>query len=180
MRPAVASSGIAARIFRRARLFGTKAESRTVVLQRRPAVATPRLPSLASRRVRDATYLGGLRTRRNSRPTAPNYPARGQGTKPGRHLARVRFSSLHPLGSPLGRRETPRSRSKPRHSAPRATWTVRQALIAGVVDELTLDIAPVLLGSGERIFDGVESLGMEPVEVLHSPLTTHIRYRRMG
>jgi dihydrofolate reductase len=32
--------------------------------------------------------------------------------------------------------------------------TVRQALIAGVIDELTLDIAPVLLGSGERIFDG--------------------------
>src|SRR6202043_943985 len=39
---------------------------------------------------------------------------------------------------------------------------VRQALVAGVVDELTLDIAPVLLGSGERIFDGVESLGLEP------------------
>src|SRR5690242_16947662 len=59
-------------------------------------------------------------------------------------------------------------------------WTVRQALIAGVVDELTLDIAPVLLGAGERIFDGVASLGMEPVEVLHSPLATHIRYRRPG
>jgi dihydrofolate reductase len=57
--------------------------------------------------------------------------------------------------------------------------TVRQALSAGVVDELTLDIAPVLLGSGERIFDGVESLGLEPVEVLHSPLATHIRYRRV-
>ena len=56
--------------------------------------------------------------------------------------------------------------------------TVRQALVAGVVDELTLDIAPVLLGSGERIFDGVGSLGLEPVEVLHSPLATHIRYRR--
>ena len=41
-----------------------------------------------------------------------------------------------------------------------------------------IDIAPVLLGSGERIFDGVESLGLEPVEVLHSPLATHIRYRR--
>jgi hypothetical protein len=38
----------------------------------------------------------------------------------------------------------------------------------------------VLLGSGERIFDGVESFGFEPVEVLHSPLTTHIRYRRAG
>jgi hypothetical protein len=35
-----------------------------------------------------------------------------------------------------------------------------------------------LLGSGERIFDGVESFDMEPVEVLHSPLATHIRYRR--
>src|SRR5947208_1043722 len=58
--------------------------------------------------------------------------------------------------------------------------TVRQALIAGVVDELTLDVAPVLLGSGERIFDGIESFGLEPVEVLHSPLATHIRYRRAG
>ena len=56
--------------------------------------------------------------------------------------------------------------------------TVRQALIAGVIDELTLDVAPVLLGSGERIFDGVETFDFEPVEVLHSPLTTHIRYRR--
>src|SRR4029077_8058752 len=46
--------------------------------------------------------------------------------------------------------------------------------------ELTLDVVPVLLGSGERLFDGVESLGFEPVEVLHSPLATHIRYRRAG
>jgi dihydrofolate reductase len=58
--------------------------------------------------------------------------------------------------------------------------TVRQALATGVVDELTLDIAPVLLGSGESIFDGVESFGFEPVEVLPSPLATHIRYRRVG
>jgi dihydrofolate reductase len=58
--------------------------------------------------------------------------------------------------------------------------TVRQALIAGVIDELTLDIAPVLLGSGERIFDGVESFDFKPAEVLHSPLTTHVRYRRVS
>ena len=58
--------------------------------------------------------------------------------------------------------------------------TVRQALAAGVLDELTLDIAPVLLGSGERIFDGVGSFGFEPAEVLDSPLTTHIRYRRVS
>jgi dihydrofolate reductase len=56
--------------------------------------------------------------------------------------------------------------------------TVRQALAAGVIDELTLDIAPVLLGSGERIFDGETDFPFEPVEVLHSPISTHIRYRR--
>lgn len=58
--------------------------------------------------------------------------------------------------------------------------TVRQALRAGVIDELTLDIAPVLLGSGERLFDGIEEFGFAPVEVLHSPLATHVRYRRDG
>lgn len=56
--------------------------------------------------------------------------------------------------------------------------TVRQALDAGVIDELTLDVAPVLLGRGERIFDGATGFDFEPVEALHSPLATHIRYRR--
>ncbi len=55
--------------------------------------------------------------------------------------------------------------------------TVRQALQAGVIDDLVLDIAPVLLGAGERIFDGVPDPGFEPIEVVHSPLATHVRYR---
>jgi dihydrofolate reductase len=55
--------------------------------------------------------------------------------------------------------------------------TARQALAAGVIDELTLDIAPVLLGAGERLFDGVQDPGLEPVEAIHSPLATHVRYR---
>ena len=55
--------------------------------------------------------------------------------------------------------------------------TVRQAFAAGVLDEITLDIAPVLLGAGERLFDGVKDPGLEPVEVTQSPLATHIRYR---
>lgn len=55
--------------------------------------------------------------------------------------------------------------------------TVRQGLRAGVVDELVLDVAPVLLGAGERLFDGSFGIRLEPVEVLPSPLATHIRYR---
>ena len=58
--------------------------------------------------------------------------------------------------------------------------TVRQALQAGVVDELMLDYAPVLLGAGERIFDGVGDLDLEPVDVVHSPHATHVRYRISG
>ena len=55
--------------------------------------------------------------------------------------------------------------------------TVRQALAAGVIDELILDIAPVVLGAGESPFHGVADLRLEPIEVIHSPLATHVRYR---
>ncbi len=55
--------------------------------------------------------------------------------------------------------------------------TVRQAFAAGAVDELVLDIVPVLLAGGERLFEGVEDPGLEPVEVIHSPHATHVRYR---
>ena len=56
--------------------------------------------------------------------------------------------------------------------------TVRQALQAKVIDELVLDVVPVLLGAGERLFDGVPDPALEPVEVIHSPLATHVRYVR--
>ena len=79
---------------------------------------------------------------------------------------------------------TPPTRRRVRRPATTA-WTSRAApprfgrrSSPGSSTSLTLDIAPVLLGSGERIFDGVGSLGLEPVEVLHLPLATHIRYRR--
>ena len=55
---------------------------------------------------------------------------------------------------------------------------IRQALRAGVVDELTITIAPVLLGAGKPLFDGsVTDLRLEPLRVRHSPLATHITYR---
>lgn len=58
--------------------------------------------------------------------------------------------------------------------------TIKQAFAAGVIDELTLDIGPALLGSGERLFDGVKDPGLEPVEAMHSPYATHVRYRVTG
>ena len=55
--------------------------------------------------------------------------------------------------------------------------TVRQFLNAGLLDELFLHVSPVLLGSGERLLDGVRGVGFEPVEVVASPAATHVRYR---
>jgi dihydrofolate reductase len=54
---------------------------------------------------------------------------------------------------------------------------VRQALQAGVLNELVLDVAPVLLGEGERIFDDVPKFRAEVVEAATSPMATHIVYR---
>jgi dihydrofolate reductase len=57
------------------------------------------------------------------------------------------------------------------------TCHMRQAFAARALDELMLDLVPVLLGRGERLFDGVEDPGLAPVEVIASPHATHIRYR---
>jgi dihydrofolate reductase len=54
---------------------------------------------------------------------------------------------------------------------------VRQALNSRQLDELTLDIAPVLLGSGERIFDDGPDVRLEQVEAEPSPWAVHVRYR---
>lgn len=55
--------------------------------------------------------------------------------------------------------------------------TVNQYLAAGLIDELWLHIAPVTLGSGARLFEGVPSLRLEPIELSGTKLATHIRYK---
>src|SRR2546429_1650525 len=46
--------------------------------------------------------------------------------------------------------------------------TVKQALAAGAVDLLQLDIIPVILGSGESMLDGLTELQLKPIDVVHS------------
>jgi dihydrofolate reductase len=53
---------------------------------------------------------------------------------------------------------------------------VRQALEAGVVDDLYLDILPVLLGAGESMLPGTAGISLTQAEVTHSPIATHIHY----
>jgi dihydrofolate reductase len=58
--------------------------------------------------------------------------------------------------------------------------TVARYLAAGLIDELHLVIAPVLLGAGERLFDQVDGVpnGYERIEVLGSSSVAHVRLYR--
>jgi dihydrofolate reductase len=56
--------------------------------------------------------------------------------------------------------------------------TIRQALRDRLVDELSISIAPITLGSGKRLFEGFEQqLDLEPIGVRQSQFATHISYR---
>jgi len=58
--------------------------------------------------------------------------------------------------------------------------TIRQYLEAGLIDELHLVMAPVLLGSGENLFAGIDmrSLGYRCVERVATDLATHVVLRK--
>ena len=53
-------------------------------------------------------------------------------------------------------------------------------LAAGLVDEMEIDLVPTLLGSGERLFDGVgDNLhGLELVRAVAAPRVTHLKFAR--
>jgi dihydrofolate reductase len=63
---------------------------------------------------------------------------------------------------------------------------LRQVLEAGLLDELEIHIAPVVLGAGMRLLDGgldlgaFEAIELAPTRVVHTPRVTHIRYTVNG
>jgi dihydrofolate reductase len=57
--------------------------------------------------------------------------------------------------------------------------TIQQALKAGLVDEAQLTVAPVLLGGGVRLFEGLgpDDAEFELVRVIEGPKASHLKYR---
>jgi dihydrofolate reductase len=58
--------------------------------------------------------------------------------------------------------------------------TVQQYLRASLIDEMHVAIVPILLGGGERLFDGLDGgpHGYECVEFVSSPSVAHVRLSR--
>jgi dihydrofolate reductase len=53
----------------------------------------------------------------------------------------------------------------------------QQYLNAGLVDEMEINLVPVLLGSGERLFEGVSDLkGLELMRTVAAPNVTHLKF----
>ena len=57
---------------------------------------------------------------------------------------------------------------------------VQQFLNAGLLDEMQIHVAPILLGGGVRLFEdqvGAQPPDVEVTRVVQSPAVTHLRYR---
>ena len=55
--------------------------------------------------------------------------------------------------------------------------TVNEYLGAGLIDELRLHIAPITIGAGARLFDGVGDRVFEPLAARSTAHVTHLTYR---
>jgi dihydrofolate reductase len=56
---------------------------------------------------------------------------------------------------------------------------IQQFLAAGLIDEFQIHVAPLLLGAGVRLFDGLDpaTAKIEGAGVIESPAVTHLSYR---
>ena len=56
----------------------------------------------------------------------------------------------------------------------------QQYLRAGLLEEMQIHVAPVLLGGGVRLFDEGANANLELTRAIESPFVTHISYRVVG
>ena len=55
---------------------------------------------------------------------------------------------------------------------------INQYLAAGLVDEIEVHVSPLILGGGERLFDGVgPDLKLEQLRAVEAPGVAHLKYR---
>jgi dihydrofolate reductase len=54
---------------------------------------------------------------------------------------------------------------------------IRQYLAAGLIDEIDLHLVPVVVGAGERLFEGVGELNLEQLRAVEAPGVAHLDYR---
>lgn len=57
--------------------------------------------------------------------------------------------------------------------------TIQQFVKAGVLDEIQIHVAPVLLGEGTRLFEnlGRDHIELDKLRLIDSPEVTHLKYR---
>jgi dihydrofolate reductase len=60
-----------------------------------------------------------------------------------------------------------------------AASIAQQSIRAGLLDEIHVDLVPVLLGGGVRLFEhlGTEPIGLERTRVIEAPGVTHLTFR---
>ena len=60
-----------------------------------------------------------------------------------------------------------------------SSTTLRQSLRAGLLDELQIDLVPIVLGAGVRLFEPLDTAPtkLEIVDTIQGTGVTHLRYR---
>jgi dihydrofolate reductase len=75
--------------------------------------------------------------------------------------------------------EQARAVARDKNVAVGAASIAQQCIRAGLLDEIHVDLVPVLLGGGVRLFEhlGTEPIGLESTRVIEAPGVTHLTFR---
>jgi dihydrofolate reductase len=89
------------------------------------------------------------------------------------------WGGTHPIGEHVPIFVLARAAAGEKNVAVGAASPVQQCLKAGILDEVHVDLVPVLLGDGVRLFDhlGTEHIELERIELIADPDVTHMTFR---